>query len=162
MTFTPAPAVPFEEPPVPKHRPASPSPRDCGSASVELVLIAPAMVLLLLCAVALGRLVSASLDVDSAAQQAARAASLLRLPGQAQHVADQTARTALQETGRACQAFDVTTDTSHFTAGGEVTVAVACTTELSDLGLPLPGSHVSRSTASVPVDSYEYVSDGRP
>ncbi|RAG86212.1 hypothetical protein DN069_07600 [Streptacidiphilus pinicola] len=162
MTLTSAPVVPFEDSPVPKHRPASPRPRDRGSASVELVLLAPTLVLLLLCAVMLGRLVNARLDVDSAAQQAARAASLLRLPGQAQQVATQTARTALQETGRACHGFNVTTDTSRFTAGGEVTVTVACTTELSDLGLPLPGSRVSRSTASVPVDSYEYVSDGRP
>ncbi|WP_037606737.1 TadE/TadG family type IV pilus assembly protein [Streptacidiphilus rugosus] len=144
-----------------KHRPASVGMRDRGSASVEVVLVAPVMLLLLLCAVALGRLVNARLDVDSAAQQAARAASLLRLPGKAQQVADQTARTALAETGRACQGFDVTADTSHFTAGGSVTVTVACTTELSDLGIPLPGSHVSRSTASVPVDSYEYVADGR-
>ncbi len=125
------------------------------------MLVAPALLLLLLCAVALGRLVNARLDVASAAQQAARAASLLRLPGRAQQVADQTARAALLETGRACRSIDVTADTSRFTAGGAVAVTVACTTELSDLGLPLPGSHVSRSTASVPVDSYEYVADGR-
>jgi Flp pilus assembly protein TadG len=136
-------------------------PSDRGSASVEVMLVAPALLLLLLCAVALGRLANARLDVASAAQQAARAASLLRLPGQAQQVAGQTARAALLETGRACQSLDVTTDTSRFAAGGDVEVTVACTTQLSDLGLPLPGTHVSRSTASVPVDSYEYVSDGR-
>ncbi|WP_268873585.1 TadE/TadG family type IV pilus assembly protein [Streptacidiphilus neutrinimicus] len=128
---------------------------------MEIMLVAPAIVLLLLSAVALGRMVNAHMDVASAAQQAARAASQLRLTVQAQGVADQTARAALADSGRACQDFAVTTDTSHFTPGGDVTVTVACTTQLSDLGLPLPGSHVSRSTASVPVDSYEYVSDGR-
>jgi Flp pilus assembly protein TadG len=143
------------------HRAACDDSRERGSASVEVMLVAPAMLLFLLCAVALGRMVNAALDVSSAAQQAARAASQLRLTARASQVADQTARAALADTGRACQQFAVATDTSRFTAGGTVSVTVSCTTELSDLGLPLPGTHVSRSTATVPVDSYEYVSDGR-
>lgn len=50
-------------------------PRDYGSATTELVLVTPLLILLALVAVAFGKLVGARLDADEAAHQAARAAS---------------------------------------------------------------------------------------
>ena len=72
-----------------------PESRERGSAAAELVLVTPFLILLLLFAVAAGRLVQARLDVDSAAQQAARAASLARTPAAASAQAIQVARAAL-------------------------------------------------------------------
>ena len=72
-----------------------PESRERGSAAAELVLVTPLLFLLLLFAVAAGRLVQARLDVDSAAQQAARAASLARTPAAASAQATQVAQAAL-------------------------------------------------------------------
>nr|WP_168517072.1 TadE/TadG family type IV pilus assembly protein [Streptomyces sp. S1D4-11]QIZ01506.1 hypothetical protein HEP87_11165 [Streptomyces sp. S1D4-11] len=52
--------------------------QDAGSATTELVLVTPLLILLALVAVAFGKLVGARLDADEAAHQAARAASLAR------------------------------------------------------------------------------------
>ena len=51
-----------------------------GSATVELVILTPLLILLLLFVVALGRLAGARIDVDGVAAQAARAASIARSP----------------------------------------------------------------------------------
>ena len=72
-----------------------PGSRERGSAAAELVLVTPFLFLLLLFAVAAGRLVQARLDVDSAAQQAARAASLARTPAAASAQAQEVAQAAL-------------------------------------------------------------------
>src|SRR3984885_14397824 len=68
---------------------------DRGSAAAELVLITPLLMLLLLLIVAAGRLADARLQVDSAAMQAARAASLARAPATAAADATATAQAAL-------------------------------------------------------------------
>ena len=134
-------------------RPADPS-DDRGSAAVEITLIAPLLLLLLLLAVAMGRTVSARIDVDGAAQQAARAASLTRDGTSARQAAQQAATTVLAGEGRACTRIAVDTDTSAFRPGGLAQVTVTCTTTLSDLGVPLPGSHDSTGHAAVPIDTY--------
>ncbi len=54
--------------------------RERGSAAVELVLATPVLVALMLLAVAGGRLASARGEVDAAARDAARAASIGRTP----------------------------------------------------------------------------------
>lgn len=60
---------------------------ESGGVTVELVLLTPLLLLMLLFVVALGRTVSARLDVDGAAAQAARAASIARDPTTATAVA---------------------------------------------------------------------------
>ena len=55
---------------------------ESGSVTAELVLLTPLLILLLLFVVALGRLAGARLEVDGAAAQAARAASIAREPKQ--------------------------------------------------------------------------------
>jgi Flp pilus assembly protein TadG len=141
-------------------RPARPHPRrpdsrDRGSATAELVLVTPFLVLLLLFAVAAGRLVQARLDVDSAAQQAARAASLARTPGAASAQATQVAQAALAGQSVTCNPAVITPDTSDFIPGGRVSVQVSCTVRLSDLSLlHLPGSTTLTSTFTSPIDVY--------
>jgi Flp pilus assembly protein TadG len=126
-----------------------------GSVTVELVLLTPLLILLLLFVVALGRLSGARLDVDGAAAQAARAASIARDPSTATAMAQQTATAALGSDHVTCAQLTVNTDTSQFAPGGSVAVTVTCHVALSDLtGLRLPASESVTSTASSVVDTY--------
>ena len=105
------------------------------------MLLTPLLILMLLFVVALGRLAGARLDVDGAAAQAARAASIARDPSTATAMAQQTATAALGSDGVTCGHLTVSTDTAQFVPGGSVAVTVTCTVGLSDLtGLRLPAS----------------------
>ncbi|WP_433214689.1 TadE/TadG family type IV pilus assembly protein [Microtetraspora malaysiensis] len=74
------------------HRPSLSTRTDKGSATAELVLLTPLLMLVALFAVATGRLVAARLEVNDAAHQAARAASIARTPS----AADAAARSAVE------------------------------------------------------------------
>jgi len=127
---------------------------ESGSVATELVLLTPLLILMLLFVVALGRTVSARLDVDGAAAQAARAASIARDPATATAMAQQTA-TALGSDGVTCGGLTVTTDTADFAPGGQVQVTVTCHVDLADLvGLRLPASQAVSSTATSVIDTY--------
>ncbi len=126
-----------------------------GGVSVELVLLTPLLVLLLLFVVALGRLAGARLEVDGAAAQAARAASIARDPRTATALAKETATDALGSDHVTCAQLAVTTDTADFAPGGEVNVTVTCNVELGDLvGLRLPASESITSNSSSVIDTY--------
>jgi Flp pilus assembly protein TadG len=128
---------------------------EAGSVATELVLLTPLLILMLLFVVALGRTVSARLDVDGAAAQAARAASIARDPSTATAMAQETATTALGSDGVTCGHLTVTTDTAQFAPGGQVAVTVTCSVGLSDLtGLRLPASESVSSTATSVIDVY--------
>ena len=132
-----------------------PQSRDRGSAAAELVLVTPFLFLLLLFAVAAGRLVQGKLDVDSAAQQAARAASEARTPAAASAQAQQVAQAALARQSVTCDPAVITPDLGDFTPGGVVTVQVSCTVQLSGLSLlHIPGSETITASASSPIDVY--------
>ena len=128
---------------------------ESGSVATELVLLTPLLILMLLFVVALGRTVSARLDVDGAAAQAARAASIARDPPTATAMAQQTATEAIGSDGVTCGHLTVSTDTANFVPGGQVAVTVTCTVDLSDLvGLRLPASQAIASTATSVIDVY--------
>jgi Flp pilus assembly protein TadG len=129
--------------------------RERGSVTAELVLLTPLLIALLLLMVLLGRLVSARLQVDSAASQAARAASLARDPTSAAAAGQQTATGTLTGARRTCTHLQVTVDTTHFAPAGYVAVTVTCTVDLADLsGLRLPASTTVTSRFVEPVDAY--------
>jgi Flp pilus assembly protein TadG len=129
--------------------------REAGSVATELVLLTPLLLLMLLFMVALGRTVSARLEVDGAAAQAARAASIARDPATATAMAQQAATTALSSDGVTCAGLTITTDTADFTPGGQVKVTVTCHVDLANLvGLRLPASQAISSTATSVIDVY--------
>jgi len=131
------------------------SDREAGSVATELVLLTPLLLLMLLFVVALGRTVSARLEVDGAAAQAARAASIARDPATATAMAQQAATTALGSDGVTCAGLTITTDTADFVPGGQVQVTVTCHVDLADLiGLRLPASQSISSTATSVIDVY--------
>jgi len=130
-----------------------------GSVTVELVLVTPLLILLLLFIVALGRLASARIDVNGAAAQAARAASIARDPESATSAAKQTATGALADDHVTCANLAVATDTSGFSAGGTVAVTITCNVDLADLaGLRLPASTAISARSVSVVDTYREAS----
>ncbi len=129
---------------------------DRGSASVELVLVTPLLMVVLLVVVALGRLADARLVVADAAHQAARAASLARSERAARTQAERAAATALKEAGAAtCRRPSVTVTTGGLTPGAHVSARVSCTADLGDLTYTgLPGRVPLVGTAVSAVDSF--------
>jgi Flp pilus assembly protein TadG len=131
-----------------------------GSASVELVLVAPLLVLMLMFVVFCGRLADTRLRLADVAHQAARAATLARSAGAAEADASSTARRALTDAGVGCRSVNVAPDVGGLRPGGAVTVRVSCVVGMSDLAmLTVPGSTTLDATASSVVDLYR--SDGR-
>ncbi|MDA8274598.1 MAG: pilus assembly protein [Actinomycetota bacterium] len=131
---------------------------ESGAVALELVLLTPLLLLMLLFVVALGRVVSARIEVDGAAAQAARAASIARSPATATAMATQAATTALGSDHVTCAGLSISTDTADFVPGGSVAVTVTCHVALSDLvGLRLPASEAISSTASSVIDTYRAV-----
>ncbi|RJT84740.1 pilus assembly protein [Cryobacterium melibiosiphilum] len=130
-----------------------------GSMSVELVLIAPALVLVILLLVAGARLALAGNSVESAAAAAARDASLSRTASAAQLNATQAAQTSIAQAGLSCASFTVVIDDSGLSVPlgevGLVSATLSCTLDLTDIALPgLPGTKTMTTTATSPVDAY--------
>ena len=130
--------------------------REHGSATAELVLLTPLLILFVLFIVGLGRLAHARALVNDAAAQAARAATLHYLnPGQATATAQQTAADALASAGLACASQTTTVNTGNDHPGGSITVALQCRVDLSTLtAAGFPGSDTLQATFTAPVDTY--------
>ncbi len=132
---------------------------DRGSSSLELVVIAPALLALTFLVIAAGRVALAGQSVQSAAAQAARDASLARTPATAAAAGRDTAARVLAGQGLDCATRTIDVDASDLTLPvgrpGAVTVDVECRVRLSDLALPgLPGSKVLQASASSPTDPW--------
>ena len=128
---------------------------DRGAATIELVVLTPVLLTMLLLVVFLGRITSARADVDEAARDAARAASVARTSVAASTDGEAAARASIDNGGPSCRMLSVQVDTAGFGPGGTVSASVACRVELSDLGpLDLPGTTTLFSTFVEPVDRY--------
>jgi hypothetical protein len=115
--------------------------------------------LLLVAVVAAGRLGVAREQVQQAAREAARAASLARGPGAAELAARRAAADSLAGSPGSCPQFTVELDASGLTAPpgrtGRVAATVTCRVPLADLaGLPLPAEHAMSASFAAPVDRY--------
>jgi Flp pilus assembly protein TadG len=133
---------------------------DRGSAAVEMVIVAPALIALMLLVVGMGRLSHGDQQVQVAAAQAARAASLQRGDSAAISAAANTAANDTLAGDHVTCAHTTTPATvdpaSNERPGGSITVTVTCTSKLSDLLLAgFPGSHTWTATVTVPIDSYQ-------
>jgi Flp pilus assembly protein TadG len=125
---------------------------------VELTLLTPLLVALLLFIVVVGRFAEARFEVDDAARDAARAASLGRSPDEARSMAEQAAAATLDAGGVACRAMTVDVDLSDFRPGGNVAADVACVVDLADVGLiRLPGAKTLAASSVAVVDIFREV-----
>lgn len=134
---------------------------DRGSMSVELVVIAPALVLLLLLVGAGGRWVESHGAIDGAARDAARAASIARTQGDAVTLAQQAADADLASSGW-CDAGTTNVGVTGFPAGtqvtpgiADVTVTVTCSVNMSPFtALGFSAASPVTGTAVAPLDPY--------
>lgn len=139
--------------------PQPPGGPEGGSTSLELVVIAPALLLIMVAVIAGGRLALAQQSVGLAAGQGARAATLALAPAAGAAAGRQAAQSALAAHDLDCQPGKVDVEASALAAGpgvpGQVTVAVACTVRMADLGAPgLPGAVTVRGSAQEVVDRW--------
>ena len=130
-----------------------------GSATTEVVLLTPVLILMLVFVVALGRIGSSRAEVDSAARDAARDAANARSIAEAVASSDRAARGDLNGSGVICRSVSVLLDTHNFRAGGTVTATVSCTVAFADLvGLDLPATKPITARYTEPIDIYRAVS----
>ncbi|MEV6819983.1 TadE family protein [Nocardiopsis dassonvillei] len=135
--------------------PAESGRADRGSATVELVLLTPALLAFAMLMVLAGRVADANSTADQVAHSAARAASLTRSVAAAEAAASGTAASSLAENGLACGNHSVTLDHGGLTPGGAVTAVVECRIGLGDLtGLGVPGTMTITGDATVVVDTF--------
>lgn len=133
---------------------------DRGSATLELVVWAPGLFLIIGVLVVAGRVNSAHAAVEQAATEAARTASSARTATGAQDLARSSARTSLAEQGLQCTSTTVNLDTTAFaTRPGQVatvSATVTCTVRLSDLALlpGLPGTRTVHGTSTSSLDTF--------
>src|SRR3954464_12811292 len=129
---------------------------DRGSESVELAILLPVGILVLAMLVIGARIALTGDRISGVAGIAARDASLARSAAAAQQTATASATEALADRNLHCADVQVRVDTSGFNSApgvpASVTVAVACTVDLSDIGVTgLPGSRTLRDTGPSPL-----------
>jgi Flp pilus assembly protein TadG len=126
-----------------------------GSMAIEVVILTPVLIAFTLLVVAGGRFVARQGDVDSAARDGARAASIQRTEDSAVSVARSVAAASLPA-GAACQPAAV--DTSNWVQGGSVAVVIQCQVSYSGLGLiGLPGSARLEGSSVAPLDQFRRI-----
>jgi Flp pilus assembly protein TadG len=135
------------------------APRDVGSASLELVIWAPVLLLIAAVIVLAGRIAQATQAVEVAAAEAARAASAARTQAQATARAKSAATAALSSAGLRCSSTSITIDTSEWSrrpgTPARVSAQIGCRIGLEDLSIPgVPGSRDVSATASSALDVY--------
>lgn len=119
--------------------------RDRGSAAVEMVLLTPLLVLLLLFVVHVGRAGDGMTAVHHAADQGARAASMVS-SGRMADVARRAVEKDLARADHSCADPSVSVRTSVVGETTWVTVQVVCSTSFD--GLSLLGAGGARMSAS--------------
>ncbi len=126
-----------------------------GVAAIELVLMAPVLLVVLLLVVGLGRMADARQQIESVAADSARAASLERNTALSAGAARAAAQRSLGDAGLSCTGLDVNVDISDYQPGGQVQVTVSCTAQLRDVALSgLPGSREFTASSTVPIETY--------
>ncbi|MCK0113530.1 pilus assembly protein [Ornithinimicrobium sp. F0845] len=133
--------------------------RERGSVAVEVVILAPVLMLFILGVVFAGRYALAQQGVQAAAAEAARAASISRSEVEASSAATGAAAASLANQDLRCASSTVTVDTNAFALRpgipGEVSVSVVCVVDMSDVSFPgIPGNRTLEATMSSPLDSY--------
>ena len=137
-----------------------------GTASLELVIVAPFLLALMMLIIAFGRYAQTENLVDQAARDGARAATAQNVRADVPKTVDQVVKDAMADAPASCRdtavadtpvlsdtAFDLP-DPDNPLAIDTVTVTVHCTLDLSDLAaLPLKKVPITRTFTS-PLDRY--------
>ena len=128
---------------------------DRGSLAIELVILTPILVLFMAVLVALGRIVEAQGQVDGAARDAARAASIAQDSGAALGDARAAADTDLAGASKCTDTPNVTFGSgSALAPGGVVNVIVTCRVGLPALSFIGFQTKTITGHASAPIDTF--------
>ena len=120
-----------------------------GSVAVEMVLLAPVLMLLILFGVYASRASESLVQVRHAADQAARSASTVSR-GRVQSVANDVANRTLNNSGTSCVDFAVSTTVIDQGSNSAVRVKVECTIKTQGLTLlGVPERRVSATSTEV-------------
>ncbi len=137
--------------------------QECGSMSVEMVILTPVLVLFLLLVAACGRYIDVKGDLEATTRDAARAASLERSSGAASTAAADMVAQGLPDAAN-CTAATVDfrppleNDLEDI---GWVRVSMSCTVSYDSLGLiGLPGTATLTTVSSAPLDRYRRLDNG--
>lgn len=130
-----------------------------GSVSIEMAVVAPAILSLFAGAVIGGRVNLARQALEASAYDAARTASLARTAGEANAQALAAATSTLDAQGLSCTSLNVTVSTAGFGVPvgqpATVTATVSCTASFSDVALPgTPGTVPLSASFTSPLDTY--------
>lgn len=126
---------------------------DRGSMSVEAVLLAPILVLLVLFVVHVGRLGAAQVRLVTVADHAARAASLVH-PRAMHATARSTALDNLMQNGLTCESISVQVQITRQSDPGVVRVAVECLLDRSSLDMLAPVPRTLQAVSSEVIDRW--------
>jgi Flp pilus assembly protein TadG len=129
-----------------------------GSATVELTLLVPALLLMLGLLVSGGRLWFARTTVNEAAQTSARAASLARSASQATAAGKEAGAQSMSTAGLRCTSSLVTVSTAAFSAPAgtpaTITSTIRCQVMLSELLPGAPGAVQLTGNGAAALDTY--------
>ncbi len=130
-----------------------------GSASLEIAIVAPVLLMLFSLVIVAGRVALASNTVNQIAFDAARAASIERTAGEAQAAAEAVVAASAVNVPQCAGGISLAIDTSPFSLPlgqtGQVTANVSCSVPLGDLVVPgLPGAVTLSGQGSSPLDAY--------
>lgn len=129
-----------------------------GSATVELVILTPVVMLFVLFVVAIGRFEIVRSQVTGVARDAVEAAAVAPDALAALQAASAAAPPVAAGGGSPCRHLVVHTDVAAFRPGGSVTVTVRCAVPFADLAVPgLPGLAPVSSTVVAPIDTFRGV-----
>lgn len=138
--------------PTPPHRTA-----DQGTLTLSTAIVVPGIILLLLLAVMAGRIATAHGAVESAANEAARAASISRTTTDAAAAARSTAD-AILGSNLKCVSLNITSNVAGIGAPvgtpAQVTVTVTCVVRLADLTPLGQADRTITATGTSVVDPY--------
>ena len=121
---------------------------DRGSISIEAVLLAPILMMLVLFVVHLGRLATTHLRLITVADQSARAASLVH-PRFMVTVGESVAREHAELNKLPCAALDVGVEVKYDTDPATVRVSLSCDLTLDGVAILAP---VARTVAATSVE----------
>lgn len=127
--------------------------QDQGSVSVEVVLLAPLLVVLALFIVHLGWITNARLQLVSIADQAARAASLVH-PQRMVQVGSEVAHERITMGTIRCVDTGIDVKVDRSIAPGTVTVQLSCTVDREGLSLLAPIARTILVTSSEVIDHW--------
>ncbi|MFI5692300.1 TadE/TadG family type IV pilus assembly protein [Kribbella sp. NPDC051586] len=106
-----------------------------GTMALEMVILAPVLLLLFMFLLACGRYFQTSSLLESAARDGARSASQARSLPDAQSRVDQAVTATMGQAIKSCKDSASGSITTGFVAGSPLSVEVTCTINYRDLGL---------------------------